>query len=409
MKARPAVFVGSSTEGLPIARALQVLLDYSCEVEIWSQGIFGLSQGGLESLVLALNRFDFAVLVLSAVDLILKRGETVAAPRDNVLFELGLFTGGLGRERTYMVYERSKAPELPTDLAGITAATFELHSSGNLEASLGAAANTIQQQIQRLGFRERREAGTRQRTIKGRRLFEYEGLYPVDIAPRTNLPSLNSDTYVHALRYFLKEDVHDRLAAMDLVYLREDNRQHLGDVLPTEETNPYEQLIDKYSLEEFQVTYSQEARGLFRNVERIVNDLGDTLSGVNFEVLLHDVRNPLRSIIAVKNAFSGRRLYDPSTRFVVQYVRHQGKHLIEAMQSGSLVAYPKQFTQGKRVKATTTPLYDDRYGLIGILCLNIDIETIGAFDEDERMRFFDNYARTFGETPVWEREEAPVG
>lgn len=157
MKPRPAVFVGSSTEGLPIAQALQVLLDYSCEVEVWSQGVFGLSQGGLESLVLALDRFDFAVLVLSADDLVRKRGETLAAPRDNVLFELGLFTGGLGRERTYMLYERSKPPELPTDLAGITAATFESHSSGNLEAALGAAATRIQQQIQRLGLRERRE------------------------------------------------------------------------------------------------------------------------------------------------------------------------------------------------------------------------------------------------------------
>lgn len=160
MKVRPTVFVGSSTEGLPIAQALQVLLDHQCEVEIWSQGVFGLSQGGLESLVLALDRFDFAVLVLSADDLIMNRGETVAAPRDNVLFELGLFTGGLGRARTYMLYERIKPPKLPTDLAGITAATFEQHSSGNLEAALGAAATKIKQQIQRLGLRDRRGTST---------------------------------------------------------------------------------------------------------------------------------------------------------------------------------------------------------------------------------------------------------
>src|SRR5205809_3294508 len=153
MKARPVLFVGSSSEGLQIAKALQELLDYSCEVNIWSQGIFGLSQGGLESLVLALDRFDFAVLVLSADDLLMKRGETVAAPRDNVLFELGLFTGSLGRERIYMLYDRSKPPALPTDLAGITAATFELHSSGNLEASLCAPATKIKQQIQSLGLR----------------------------------------------------------------------------------------------------------------------------------------------------------------------------------------------------------------------------------------------------------------
>lgn len=156
MKARPVLFVGSSTEGLPIAEALHRCLDFCCEVEIWSQGVFGLSQGSLESLVLALDSFDFAVLVLSADDLVMKRGEAVAAPRDNVLFELGLFTGGLGRERTYMLYDRTKPLALPSDLAGVTAATFEPHSSGKLEAALDAAVTKISQHIQRLGFRERR-------------------------------------------------------------------------------------------------------------------------------------------------------------------------------------------------------------------------------------------------------------
>src|SRR5712664_637953 len=66
---RPSVFVGSSSEGVTFAKAIQVVLDESCEVELWSQGVFGLSEGTLESLISALDRFDFAVLVLSADDL----------------------------------------------------------------------------------------------------------------------------------------------------------------------------------------------------------------------------------------------------------------------------------------------------------------------------------------------------
>ncbi|GEM_PF-1054806 len=151
---RPAVFVGSSREGQKIARAMQVLLDQTCEVEIWDQGIFGLSQGTLESLVLALGRFDFAILVLTADDLTIKRGEAQSSARDNVVFELGLFTGGLGRDRTYMLFDRSNPPQLPSDLAGITAATFEPHASANLNAALGAAATQIESQIERLGVRE---------------------------------------------------------------------------------------------------------------------------------------------------------------------------------------------------------------------------------------------------------------
>ncbi len=151
---RPSMFVGSSSEGYPIAQAVQVLLDRVCEVETWSQGVFGLSQGTLESLVLSLDRFDFAVLVLTADDMTTKRNTTNPAARDNVIFELGLFTGGLGRDRTFMVFDRTKPPQLPTDLAGITAATFAPHASGNLEAALGAPCSRIQKAIEKQGPRD---------------------------------------------------------------------------------------------------------------------------------------------------------------------------------------------------------------------------------------------------------------
>jgi hypothetical protein len=153
-RTRPAVFVGSSTEGSPIAEALQVLLDRECEVELWSQGIFGLSHGTLESLVLALDRFDFAVLVLTPDDMLIRRGAEKTVARDNVIFELGLFVGGLGRERTFMVYDRLAKPDLPSDLAGVTAATFEPHASGNHLAALGAASTLIKRRIEALGLRD---------------------------------------------------------------------------------------------------------------------------------------------------------------------------------------------------------------------------------------------------------------
>jgi len=155
---RPSVFIGSSTEGLAVARAIQVLLDHTNEVELWSQGVFGLTQGTLESLVLGLEHFDFAVLVLTAEDLTMSRGAEHVTARDNVVFELGLFVGGIGRDRTFMVYDRSQPPSLPSDLAGVGAATFEPHSSGNLEAALGAACTRIQAAIDKLGVCESRQA-----------------------------------------------------------------------------------------------------------------------------------------------------------------------------------------------------------------------------------------------------------
>ncbi len=150
---RPKIFIGSSTEGLKVAQSIQVLLDNSCEVTIWSQGVFGLSQGTLESLVLALDKYDFAILALTPDDMTTSKEQTTQSPRDNVLFELGLFVGGIGRDRTFIVFDRSKQIKIPTDLAGITFASFQEHSDGNLLASLGAPTTLIQNEIQRLGIR----------------------------------------------------------------------------------------------------------------------------------------------------------------------------------------------------------------------------------------------------------------
>lgn len=62
--------------------------------------------------------------------------------------------GALGRKRTFIVYDRSAKLKLPSDLAGVAAATFEPHSSGNLQSALGAAATLIENQILKLGVRD---------------------------------------------------------------------------------------------------------------------------------------------------------------------------------------------------------------------------------------------------------------
>src|SRR5437870_5126679 len=81
---RPCLFIGSSVEGLRIAQAIQMNLDHACEVTIWSQGVFGLSEATLESIEKAVAVSDFAALVLTPDDLITVRGKEIDAPRDNV-------------------------------------------------------------------------------------------------------------------------------------------------------------------------------------------------------------------------------------------------------------------------------------------------------------------------------------
>lgn len=134
--------------------ALQVGLEYEAEVTVWSQGVFGLSSGTVESLVAASQAFDFAILVLTPDDMVVTRGEEKPIARDNVLFELGLFTGSFGRLRTFIVHPRLAQMHLPSDLAGITTATYDAgRSDGDLQAAVGPVCTKIKRAVRDQGRR----------------------------------------------------------------------------------------------------------------------------------------------------------------------------------------------------------------------------------------------------------------
>ncbi|WFU10989.1 nucleotide-binding protein [Rhizobium sp. CB3090] len=143
--AQPRIFIGSSTEGLPVAYALQENLDYEAEVTVWNQGIFAPSSLTLSRLMSSLSEYDFAIFVFTADDLLEMRGQKFSAVRDNVIFELGLFIGKLGLSRCFFILPRhAENFRLPTDLLGVTPLTYNSNrSDGLLVAAVGAASNKI--------------------------------------------------------------------------------------------------------------------------------------------------------------------------------------------------------------------------------------------------------------------------
>ena len=156
---KPSVFIGSSSEGLEIARALAVQLSDASEVTVWNEGVFQPGVGSLEALVNALDRFDFAALVLTADDTIFSREQASLTPRDNVMFELGLFMGRLGRSRTFAIVPRSNV-KLPSDLAGVTLLAVDTNRGDrNILAAVGPPAFQIRQFIKDLGMAEFRGMG----------------------------------------------------------------------------------------------------------------------------------------------------------------------------------------------------------------------------------------------------------
>lgn len=151
---KPSLFIGSSTESLDVAYAIQENLEHVSEATVWTQGIFELSKYSLDSLLDALDGSDFGVFVFSPDDISSMRGIEKRSVRDNVIFEFGLFVGGLGKERSFIVLPRGAEDALhfPTDLLGLTPALYDAsRQDGNLRASLGPACSKLTKAIRNLG------------------------------------------------------------------------------------------------------------------------------------------------------------------------------------------------------------------------------------------------------------------
>lgn len=152
---KPTLFVGSSGEGLEYARAVHEHLERDALVTVWDAGVFDLSASTLESLVRTVSRSDFGAFVMGPDDVATIRSQVWSVPRDNVIFELGLFVGVLGMSRTFILIPHdSPSMKLPTDLLGVTAAKFEANrADGNLLAGMGTACSKIRRAISTLGHR----------------------------------------------------------------------------------------------------------------------------------------------------------------------------------------------------------------------------------------------------------------
>ncbi|MER6441262.1 TIR domain-containing protein [Streptomyces sp. NPDC001185] len=123
MAFKPRIFIGSAGGAKDIVHALKEVLSASAAPIAWYDDAFAASKTVIERLdEIAHSEIDGAVLVLTVDDLRERDGSKSWTPRDNVVFELGLFIGALGRDRTFglLCSHCSKNLALPSDLFGVT-------------------------------------------------------------------------------------------------------------------------------------------------------------------------------------------------------------------------------------------------------------------------------------------------
>jgi hypothetical protein len=152
---KPRIFLGSSGKQVKLLQAITRGLEDVADIEPWTT-TFNPGRSTLDRLVELSQEVDFAAFVFARDDWTTtdaaQSGQ--ASPRDNVVFEAGLFGGALGMRRTFILHANDS--KLPTDLLGLTSVRYD-------PAAGAAEVREINQKL-----RKAIEAEGRRRSIEGR-------------------------------------------------------------------------------------------------------------------------------------------------------------------------------------------------------------------------------------------------
>lgn len=133
------LFIGSSSEELPLAETANSILEKDFDVTIWNEkvwdeSVFKINQNFLADLLKASLQYDFGILLGTNDDKVIYKDKVVLQPRDNVIFELGLFTGRLGTSKcAFLIDEDIK---LLSDFSGLTLARFKKGDKTSFESAV---------------------------------------------------------------------------------------------------------------------------------------------------------------------------------------------------------------------------------------------------------------------------------
>ncbi len=224
-----------------------------------------------------------------------------------------------------------------------------------------------------IGKRKEREK------YKGKNLEEYD-FYPFDLDTEKRL-FFDIKDFRLGIYYFLKN--RDYLAARQLILLGEQNEVRLK--LNATDLKQYLKLYSKYDGD----SIFDDTAEYLENYKRIVRLIGDSFPNLGIEILLHNLSNPAKSLSVIENNVTGRKLEAGATNLVMDLklrkLREQDKLNYE-LNIGS-----------RKFKCTTIPIFRKEYGLIGAICINVDVNYLKGEVLSSRQKmedFFDAFCKT---------------
>jgi predicted transcriptional regulator YheO len=222
-------------------------------------------------------------------------------------------------------------------------------------------------------YRERRQ-------LHGRDLTEYD-FYPYQTTAE-NFAEFSLRDFRLGMHYLLRN--RDSRAARQLIFIGEQN--NVRDQLDSKDKRSFQRLFSKYRGAEVAI----DANEYMENYRNIVRLLGRTFPNMGIEILLHDLANPSRSVVWIEGAeVTGRSLHMGTTTLLVDLKKRRALNEDKLNYELNLGA--------RRFKCTTIPIVRKEYGVVGAICMNIDINYIR--DEvlkslEQTAEFFRHYCRT---------------
>jgi class 3 adenylate cyclase len=227
----------------------------------------------------------------------------------------------------------------------------------------------------------RRSAGGRGAEAPTEQRLEEFGFYPFGVNPAGHV-EFSADAFNEAVRHFL--DNRNERAARELIVIGEQNL--VRDTFASDELARYKGLYEKYDGD--LVISDNEA--FLENYRRIVHHIGRSFPNTGIEILLHNLVNPSRSLVAIENGeVTGRSVGSGATNLVLD--------LKTRKQRGEDKVNYELNIGARQFKCTTVPIFRPEYGLVGAICINIDTRFLRenvAGDEEKMHAFFDNLLRT---------------
>lgn len=155
MKGKLRVFIGSSKEGLPIARQVRESFGDDFDCHLWTDDVFTSNQGVLQTLLEESGMFDFGLMVMTKDDIVESRGKIFESPRDNIIFEFGIFIGRAGDRKAFALLEDDPNMKTPSDLSGVEIHRFSRSPNCEPHLRIASAVKSVANEMheaERLGW-----------------------------------------------------------------------------------------------------------------------------------------------------------------------------------------------------------------------------------------------------------------